>query len=168
MNFTGEKNSKQLSKFNPSYHIKILMNYFQVIGILAYFDIKWPSYLSGFFNIAAIFGNYSTGTLAVECISREFGISLKLIYLNLYLLLLLPLIVFLLILGILMINRIFKAQHLYDKFFLSILIICALIQSSITQSLFDNINYIKVDSDVFLIKQIGVRFYSEEHQQWVK
>ena len=143
------------------------MNYFQTIGITIYFDLKLPSYLDDFFNNFAIIGNYSTDSLTIECIAQEFGISLKPVYLKLCLLLFLPLLVLLLIIFLLLSLKFCFLHKIKDKIILSIIIVCVLVQSSVAQALFDNINYIEIDGEFLLIKEFRINFYSEEHRQWV-
>ena len=51
---------------------KILLNYMQMIGIVASFDMKWPVYARGFFSLQSGVGNLSTQFFSLDCFAQGF------------------------------------------------------------------------------------------------
>ena len=50
---------------------KILLNYMQMVGIVASFDMKWPYYARSFFSMQSGVGSLSTQLFSLECLAKR-------------------------------------------------------------------------------------------------
>ena len=50
---------------------KIFLNYMQMIGIVASFDLKWPYYSRSYFSMQSGIGNFSTQFFSLECFTKS-------------------------------------------------------------------------------------------------
>lgn len=70
-----QRSAKSLSQKSTSISIKILINYLQMQGIIASFDLNWPSYIKNYLSGQSNVSFISADIFSLECLKESFLIT---------------------------------------------------------------------------------------------
>lgn len=139
-----------------------------MIGIIKSVQLKWPYYVTNFFNIIVNFGFISADIIGIDCYLSEMKLEIPKIYLKaiftlaFYLLLIFTGFSFFVIRHI-----VFLKKNQFYLFIMFFLVVSIMIQPNSIKEGSDFLTCQKVGEKSYLIKQMTVECYTENHHNQV-
>lgn len=139
-----------------------------MIGIIKGVQLKWPYYVTNFFNLIVNFGFISTDIIGIDCYLSEMKLETPIIYLKaiftlaFYLSLILTGFVFFAIK-----HLVFKKRNQFYLFIMFFLVVSIMVQPNSIKEGSDFLTCQKVGEKSYLIKQMTVECYTENHYNQV-
>ena len=162
---------------------KILLNYMQMIGIIASFDMKWPFYTRGFFSIQSGIGSLSTQFFSLDCLAKgklffliyfdqmwilENSLNIDIVYVKVLFASLLPF-------AILILNMIywgtkkcfFHTKNTFNLFFFTSIIIQFFLQPTVIKEITNPLLCSSIDGKLFMRKALDFSCEDSTYNTWV-
>lgn len=163
--------SKDLNYFTIkksfSIYFKILMNYLQMIAIIHSLDLRWPFYVSDYFSFIGRFGSAAGDIISLDCLIKDYNLEINNIHLKSIVVIIFTILIIFFFGMILLIIRLKTKNNQRNRFFIICIIISIFLQPTILQILFDNLNYTNLNNTSYLTKNLLIKYYDEDHQEWV-
>ena len=161
--YNNANSSQSLSIF-----FKIFINYMQMISIIQGLELKWPYYVSNYLKIIGSLGYISGNFFSVDCLINDYDINLKAIYLQAFLIFFIYVVFFSIAAGFFMIRRIFfKKKQEFNTFIILMIVLSIMIQPISLKQTSDLFNCQDIENTRYLVQQISIPCYTDEHNQWV-
>ena len=170
--YTNNFNSGRYNNYDTdksiSIYIKILINYSQMISIIHTLQMKWPFYVTDFFQFLSYFGFFSTNIISLDCLLSDLKINISGIYLKALSNVIFY--IFFLSLGVMIFvirQFIFKRKGQFSKFIMFFLVFSIMIQPNSIKDTSDIFTCQKVDQTYYLVNQMSIECYTDDHVAWV-
>lgn len=151
-----------------SVYIKILINYSQTMGLLQKLDLKWPDYVSNIYQSISKFGFISTDILSMDCFIGGIMLDLKGIYIRAVATFFFYILFMFLAVSFFFFGKFFlHRQNQFNRFILVFLVFSSMIQPTFIQQDSDIFTCKKVDDMNYIVNQMSVECYTNNHNKWV-
>lgn len=152
-----------------SIYLRILMNYFQSIGLIHNLGLKWPYYVRNFLGFYSNAGSISRKTISIDCILNDYNINVKSIYVQTSFSIMLPFLSYLIALLILVVQYLFgnrKIKRLITQFIVIIIVSSIFLQPNNIESLFENLVCKNLDQKDYLLSDMSIDCNEKNHKKW--
>jgi len=164
---------------------KILLNYMQMIGIVASFDMKWPYYTRGYFAAQSGMGSFSTQLFSLDCLAKRlffiilrnvkcaiiylgYSIEVQVVYIKVLFASLMPLgILFFNNLYWLIAGKFFHKKNSFNMLYFTSIIIQFFLQPTVVKELTNPLLCEEIDGEYFIRNSMDVSCDNSTYDTWV-
>lgn len=139
-----------------------------MISIIHNLQLKWPPYVTNYLKITGNVGTVSSQLFSLDCLIDDFDLKINSIYLKA----LSTIIIYVSFLGVsfvyFAIKQIFwRKKNQMTKFLILSIVLSVMIQPNSIKETSDIFNCHKIEEKSYLLEQMSVECYTEDHTHWV-
>ena len=139
-----------------------------MIAIIHSLELKWPFYVSTYLRVSGNIGTVSTQLFSLDCLITDYELDIHVIYLKA----LANIMIYVGFLGgaawiFALKNILAKKKKETSKFIILAIVISILMQPNNIKDTSDIFNCQTIDKTSYLIQEMKVECYTQDHEKWV-